>query len=225
MSYSPATPTDRAEMLAAIGVNSIEDLFADVPAAVRFPKLDLPEPLSEMETMRELMNLGEANADNNQSTTSGQNDMARPDRAACRVAPYHFGTISLISLVAVPFRRHILDLTPHSPPSTISNNLIQTIHFWGRDLAGGQPPGRAPKGQTARVSGPRGETLRHKGPRKRDPLKSRAGQHLARPHRRGNGPAAAARNLSGPAQRTHALDQPCVLFICLEALRCPIPLT
>src|SRR5258706_1392744 len=63
ISYSPATPTDRAEMLAAIGVNSIEDLFADVPAAVRFPKLDLPEPLSEMETMRELMNLGEANAD------------------------------------------------------------------------------------------------------------------------------------------------------------------
>ena len=54
MSYSPATTTDRAEMLAAIGVKSIEDLFADVPEAVRFPKLDLPEPLSEMETMREL---------------------------------------------------------------------------------------------------------------------------------------------------------------------------
>jgi len=63
MSYSPATPTDRSEMLAAIGARSIEDLFADVPAAVRFPALNLPEPQSEMETLRELMNLSEANAD------------------------------------------------------------------------------------------------------------------------------------------------------------------
>jgi glycine dehydrogenase subunit 1 len=62
MSYSPHTETDRAEMLAAIGAQGIEDLFADVPARVRFPKLDLPEPYSEMETLRELMNLAEANA-------------------------------------------------------------------------------------------------------------------------------------------------------------------
>jgi glycine dehydrogenase subunit 1 len=63
MSYSPATETDRSEMLAAIGATSLEDLFADVPEAVRFPKLNLPGPQSEMETLRELMNLGEANAD------------------------------------------------------------------------------------------------------------------------------------------------------------------
>src|SRR5258707_2484016 len=50
-------------MLAAIGVKTIEDLFADVPAGVRFPELNLPGPQSEMETLRELMNLGEANAD------------------------------------------------------------------------------------------------------------------------------------------------------------------
>ena len=42
MSYSPHTPQDRAEMLAAIGVAGIEDLFTDVPAGVRFPKLNLP---------------------------------------------------------------------------------------------------------------------------------------------------------------------------------------
>src|SRR6266849_9395805 len=63
MSYSPHTKTDRSQMLAAIGATSIEDLFADVPEAVRFPKLNLPGPQSEMETLRELMNLGEANAD------------------------------------------------------------------------------------------------------------------------------------------------------------------
>ena len=62
MSYYPHTDADRAEMLAAIGVQSVEDLFADVPARVRFPRLDIPEPSSEMETMRELMDLAEANA-------------------------------------------------------------------------------------------------------------------------------------------------------------------
>lgn len=62
MSYSPHTPTDRAEMLAAIGAESIEALFADVPARVRFPEMDLPGPLSELETHRELSELAEANA-------------------------------------------------------------------------------------------------------------------------------------------------------------------
>jgi glycine dehydrogenase subunit 1 len=49
-------------MLAAIGAAGIEALFSDVPAGVRFPELDLPGPLSEMETLRELMELGGANA-------------------------------------------------------------------------------------------------------------------------------------------------------------------
>lgn len=63
MSYYPHTATDRAEMLAAIGKNSIEDLFDDVPARVRFPKLNIPDPLSELETMAEVRELAEANAD------------------------------------------------------------------------------------------------------------------------------------------------------------------
>lgn len=69
MSYYPHTPTDRAEMLAAIGAKSIEDLFEDVPARVRFPKLNIPDPLSELETMAELRELAEANA-NAQSNPS-----------------------------------------------------------------------------------------------------------------------------------------------------------
>lgn len=63
MSYVPHTDADRAEMLAAIGVERVEDLFQDVPAACRFPGLDLPEPLSEMEIMAELQAMSEANAD------------------------------------------------------------------------------------------------------------------------------------------------------------------
>jgi len=62
MTYSPHTDQDRQDMLAAIGAGSIAELFADVPEAVRFPELDLPGPLSEMETLRELSELGGANA-------------------------------------------------------------------------------------------------------------------------------------------------------------------
>jgi glycine dehydrogenase subunit 1 len=63
MSYSPHTEADRAAMLAAIGVTNIEELFADVPASVRFPKLNLPGPLSELEVMQELTDISEANAE------------------------------------------------------------------------------------------------------------------------------------------------------------------
>lgn len=63
MSFVPNTPADRAKMLHDIGVGSIDDLFKDVPAAVRYPKLDLPAPLSELEIMAELESLGKHNAD------------------------------------------------------------------------------------------------------------------------------------------------------------------
>jgi len=63
MSYVPHTDADRAEMLAAIGVEKVEDLFLDVPAAQRFPELHLPEPLSEMEIMAELQAMSEENLD------------------------------------------------------------------------------------------------------------------------------------------------------------------
>jgi glycine dehydrogenase subunit 1 len=63
MSYLPHTDADRAEMLAAVGVEQVEDLFHDVPAAFRFPELNLPEPLSEMEIMAELEALSGENLD------------------------------------------------------------------------------------------------------------------------------------------------------------------
>ena len=63
MSYVPHTDTDRVEMLAAIGVERVEDLFHDVPATSRFPQLELPEPLSEMEIMAELQAMSEENVD------------------------------------------------------------------------------------------------------------------------------------------------------------------
>jgi len=60
--YIPNTDADRAAMLEAVGVASIEELFCDVPEAQRFPALNLPPALSEMEALRELGSLQEMNA-------------------------------------------------------------------------------------------------------------------------------------------------------------------
>jgi glycine dehydrogenase subunit 1 len=63
MSYIPHTDSDRAAMLAEIGVESIGDLFLDVPESARYPELKLPSPLSEMEILQELRAMSEENAD------------------------------------------------------------------------------------------------------------------------------------------------------------------
>ncbi|GIK29255.1 MAG: aminomethyl-transferring glycine dehydrogenase subunit GcvPA [Anaerolineae bacterium] len=61
MSYIPHTEQDRQQMLAAIGVTTIEDLFDAVPASHRFPKIDIPPALSEYEIAAELKAYAEAN--------------------------------------------------------------------------------------------------------------------------------------------------------------------
>jgi glycine dehydrogenase subunit 1 len=58
------TDSDREEMLAAIGVSSIEELFRDIPAGVRFQgALDLEPALSEPELVRHLEELAAKNVD------------------------------------------------------------------------------------------------------------------------------------------------------------------
>ena len=53
MRYLPLTDRDRGEMLAAIGVGSIDELFADVPPAARLNGLvDLPRAMGEIEVER-----------------------------------------------------------------------------------------------------------------------------------------------------------------------------
>ena len=49
MSYAPHTEAEVAAMLKTIGAETIEELFAAVPRGYRFPRLDLPEGLSEPE--------------------------------------------------------------------------------------------------------------------------------------------------------------------------------
>ena len=60
--YSPNTESDRRQMLQAIGVSSVEELFQDIPADYRDPTLDLPPPLSELELRREMEAMARLNA-------------------------------------------------------------------------------------------------------------------------------------------------------------------
>ena len=53
--YIPASEVDIESMLREIGVDSIDDLFASIPAGLRFDRdLEVPGPLSEMELLAEL---------------------------------------------------------------------------------------------------------------------------------------------------------------------------
>ncbi|TFH37992.1 MAG: aminomethyl-transferring glycine dehydrogenase subunit GcvPA [Anaerolineales bacterium] len=69
MAYIPHTESERQEMLATIGVKQIDELYEAVPADVRFPDLNLPEAVSEMEIMAELQALSEANLDVKHATS------------------------------------------------------------------------------------------------------------------------------------------------------------
>ena len=64
MSYLSLTDADREAMLAAIGVDTVDDLFRDIPAGVRFGRdLDLEPPLTEAELQRHLEELAARNVD------------------------------------------------------------------------------------------------------------------------------------------------------------------
>jgi glycine dehydrogenase subunit 1 len=53
MRYLPKSPAERQEMLAAIGVKNVEELFSSIPEKYRLKKpLDLPGPFSEQEVIR-----------------------------------------------------------------------------------------------------------------------------------------------------------------------------
>jgi glycine dehydrogenase subunit 1 len=59
--FIPHTDIEREEMLKVIGVKSLDDLFADVPAKHRFPDLQLPPSLTEMEARSLLEEFAGAN--------------------------------------------------------------------------------------------------------------------------------------------------------------------
>ena len=59
--FIPHTDKERQEMLKTIGKKSLKDLFLEIPESKRYPTLDLPDGISEMEAYKQMSMLAEAN--------------------------------------------------------------------------------------------------------------------------------------------------------------------
>jgi len=59
--YTPHTQADRDAMLKVIGIDKLEDLFQSLPEKGKFPTLELPDGISEMEVLDELSYISSAN--------------------------------------------------------------------------------------------------------------------------------------------------------------------
>lgn len=121
MKFLPSSDDERREMLAAIGVRSVEDLFVDVPAEVRAPgKPKLGAPLSEVEIRREFGRLAARNAD--------PRSFAHFLGAGC----YHHYVPAIADQML--YREEWLTAyTPYQPE--ISQGTLQSIFEWQTHLA------------------------------------------------------------------------------------------
>jgi len=61
MPYGPHTAGDRERMLGTLGIASVDELFADIPEALRAGRLDLPEPEPELELAARLQRMAGRN--------------------------------------------------------------------------------------------------------------------------------------------------------------------
>jgi len=59
--FTPHADAEKEAMLHTVGITNIEELFKDVPAEFRFPKLDLPPARTEMEVMAEIDAIAQSN--------------------------------------------------------------------------------------------------------------------------------------------------------------------
>ena len=121
MSFIPNTDADRRQMLGAVGVKSVGDLFLDVPASHRFPRLDLPPALSEQEILRELDAMAGRNAD--------------CGRAPCFLGAgaYHHFIPSVVDFV-ISRSEFYTAYTPYQPE--ISQGTLQAIFEYQTMIAG-----------------------------------------------------------------------------------------
>ena len=60
-SYLAITDADRREMLAALGISTVEELFSSIPEQVKLNELKIPSGLSEMELRRKFSHLAGEN--------------------------------------------------------------------------------------------------------------------------------------------------------------------
>ncbi|HAF63209.1 MAG TPA: aminomethyl-transferring glycine dehydrogenase subunit GcvPA, partial [Anaerolineaceae bacterium] len=66
--FIPHTDAERIEMLTALGMNNLDELFSDVPEKYRFPTLDLPAGMTEMQVKDFVNGFSDANVSTQQFT-------------------------------------------------------------------------------------------------------------------------------------------------------------
>ncbi len=113
MAYYPHTAADREAMLAAIGVKSMDALFADIPERVRFPKLNVPEALSELETLMYMRDL------------SDNNVHAQNTPIFLGAGAYHHFSPSVVNMM-IQRGEFLTAYTPYQPE--VSQGTLQTIY-------------------------------------------------------------------------------------------------
>jgi len=59
--FVPSGEREKREMLEAVGLTSMEELYADIPSDVKIDSLDLPEGMGEMETLEQMETLADKN--------------------------------------------------------------------------------------------------------------------------------------------------------------------
>ena len=101
MPYGPHTADDRERMLAALGLTSVDQLFDDIPAALRASPLDLPEPEPELELAARLTALAGRNR-TDLASFLGRRRLSPLEPACGRPAPAPRGVVH--GLHAVPAR-------------------------------------------------------------------------------------------------------------------------
>src|SRR5215471_7804515 len=121
MKFLPSSEDERREMLASIGASSVEELFADVPEAVRSKeKPKLGRPLSEIEIRRDFARMAARNAD--------AREYAHFLGAGC----YHHD-VPAIADQTLYREEWLTSYTPYQPE--ISQGTLQSIFEWQTHLA------------------------------------------------------------------------------------------
>lgn len=119
MDYCPHTPADIKEMQAAVGINDIEELFADIPQKFQLKQMpDFPAALSE------------------QQTVGVMNDLARknitPQLTLCGAGAYHHYIPAVVGHI-VGRSEFYTAYTPYQ--AEISQGMLQAIYEYQTMIA------------------------------------------------------------------------------------------
>ena len=110
--YIPNTVAEQDDLLTAVGMSSVDELFADIPEDYRNPPLRLPDPMSELEIQRELG----AMAGRNRPLSSGPSFLGAGSY-------YHF--IPSIVKAVMTRGEFLTAYTPYQPE--VSQGTLQVI--------------------------------------------------------------------------------------------------